>query len=704
MSARINVSKLVSTLHVHNASWQSELACWQGDESSLVPLTLPQTQWLAVHAVVELLDGPPGVTLVFTCAEGNYEYALPMSLKGHINEVVAVPDGATAVAVKPLLKPGRFIIHSISLQALSPVKRLWRMWRRLAMYFTTTTVTERQQAAISLTLLLHGVTTVYQRIGALKACARELDYGVWLSRFDTPTEKQIASLNTALKQWQRPDSIAVLVYPQQGSNFADVDCSIQSVKQLYQHAAPALFVLADEGETAQKLAQLSAQLGRFEHVLLLPAGARLSKAALGWLLAPAYSAYSLCYSDHDEVGDNGERCNPRFKPAWNPELSRTSHYIGGVLRIKPAWLLASGWLEAYQQQGSYGLLLALEPKCNDATVGHIPALLYHQRQSLPVLPDAVLLQRHLKSQGIAASVRLNPFSLLDIHYHPSPDLPLVSIIVPTRNMLHLLKPCIESLLHSTDYAAMEILIVDNQSDDTATLSYMRQVTADARVKVLRFDAPFNYSAINNYAVAQASGELVCLLNNDTKVINPDWLVQMVGQLQQPGVGAVGARLLFADNHVQHAGDAIGIGGCAAHMHFRLPSDAPGYMARAVVSQDLSAVTAACLLTPRSLYLQLGGLNERDLTVAFNDVDYCLKVREAGKRVVYTPLAQLYHYESVSRGKDDNPVKRRRAAAEAAYMRQRWPQLNRIDPYYNPNLNALSPDFRLSAAPAVEVPW
>lgn len=691
-----------SSFSVLDASWQAEARCWQGDERSLVELTLPAARWLAVQVSIELLEGRPGVALVFECADGMHQCELPMSLKGQINELVAVPSGAVSVFLKPLIEPGRFILHSVTLKAISPAKRLWRMWRRLALYFATTPAAKRKQAAIGLPLLRLGVTALYQRIGALKACARELDYAQWLSRFDRLSARKVSQLNSALKQWQRADSIAVVVYPQQHSSADDIQRSVQSVAQLYQHQPVQVFVLPVE--PAEQAMPDAAELSAFQHLLLLPAGAVLAKAALGWLLAPAYRHYALCYSDHDAMNSEGQRSAPQFKPEWNQELSRSSHYIGGMLRLTPDWLLGSGWLQAYQQLGSYGLLLALEHKCQRDTVGHIPALLYHQPLNKPYLPDAAVLQQHFAKHAIAARVTLNSHFRLDIHYQPAAELPLVSIIVPTRNMLHMLQPCVESLLHHTDYAALEILIVDNQSDDAATLEYMHQVSADARVKVLRFDAPFNYSAINNYAVAQASGELVCLLNNDTKVINRDWLVQMVGQLQQPDVGAVGARLLFADNRVQHAGDAIGIGGCAAHMHFRIAEQAPGYMARAVVSQDLSAVTAACLLTYRSLYQQLGGLNEQDLTVAFNDVDYCLKVREAGKRVIYTPLAQLYHYESVSRGKDDNPVKQRRAAAEAAYMRQRWPQLAQIDPFYNANLNALIPDFRLSAAPATEVPW
>lgn len=692
------------TINIDNANWQPEPGCWQGDEHSQVKLVLPAAAWLAVQADIALLDGPPGVALIFSTPAGAVPVALPMSLKGVINEVVAVPKHATSVALHPLMQSGRFTIQHIALTPLSGIKRLWRMWRRVALYFTTVPAQKRRQAAITPSLFCYGLSAVYQRIGALKACAVELEYASWLARFDKLSARKIFALKTALQHWHTPDAVAVVVYPTAGTTDDDIASSVNSIKGVYKQHEVSVFVLAKSADADNSVELLKQQCVKFQHIVLLPAGAQLAQAALGWLLAPAYQQYALCYTDHDYISTDGVRAEPQFKPQWNQELSRSAHYVGGMLRLCPAWLLDSGWLDNYMQLGSYGLLLALESRCKPDNTGHIPALLYHLPLGHKCLPDSKVLQQHFNRLAIAAHIEQNAFGLLNIHYQPAEPLPVVSIVVPTRNMLHMLKPCIDSLLHDTTYSNIEVLIVDNQSDDAATLAYMQQVSADPRVNILPFDAPFNYSAINNYAVQQASGELICLLNNDTKVISADWLQQMVGQLQQPGVGAVGARLLFADERVQHAGDAIGVGGCAAHMHFRIAAQSSGYMARAVVSQDLSAVTAACLLTSRALYLQLGGLNEKDLTVAFNDVDYCLKVGEAGHRVVYTPLAQLYHYESVSRGKDDNPQKRRRAAAEADYMRQRWPQLAELDRFYNPNLNALNPDFRLSAAPATEVPW
>src|SRR6185436_9610159 len=213
-------------------------------------------------------------------------------------------------------------------------------------------------------------------------------------------------------------------------------------------------------------------------------------------------------------------------------------------------------------------------------------------------------------------------------------------------------------------------------------------------RVLRYEREFNYSAINNFAAREARGEVLLLLNNDTEVITPDWLEEMLGHLHQEGVGAVGAKLLFPHGQVQHAGDAVGPGGCADHMHEGIGRDDPGYCYRAVVAQEVSAVTGACLMTWKTLYQKLGGLDEKKLPVAFNDVDYCLRVQEAGLRVIFTPHAQLYHHESASRGG-------RSPDREAGVMRRRWKSRMRHDPYYNPNLSYRTPDFSLSDMPRVK---
>ena len=283
-----------------------------------------------------------------------------------------------------------------------------------------------------------------------------------------------------------------------------------------------------------------------------------------------------------------------------------------------------------------------------------------------------------------------------------PDLaPRVSVIIPTRNGLKVLKPCLTSLLGITRYPDLEVLVVDNGSDDPATLQFLAELEGQGKIRVLRDPGPFNYSALNNQAVEQASGELICLLNNDIEVIDPGWLEELVVQALRPGVGAVGARLLYPNRTLQHGGVLLGVGGVANHAHLGWPGDHPGYFSRAQLTQEMAAVTGACLLVSRANYLVVGGLDADNLKVAFNDVDFCLKLREQGLQNVYVPAAKLIHHESVSRGQDLSPEKAARFAAEVAWMQQRWGEQLPHDPAYNPNLSLDNPHFRLAWPPRLE---
>jgi GT2 family glycosyltransferase len=277
----------------------------------------------------------------------------------------------------------------------------------------------------------------------------------------------------------------------------------------------------------------------------------------------------------------------------------------------------------------------------------------------------------------------------------------VSIIIPTRNGLDLLKKCIHSILQKTSYPNFEILVIDNNSDDAAVLAYFQELqTHHANIRVLADPRPFNYSQLNNGAVAHAQGDILALLNNDTEVIAPDWLTEMVSLAVQPRIGAVGAKLLYPDGTLQHAGVIMGIGGVASHVFSRLDQKDQGYYARAHLTQGLSAVTAACLVVRKSVFLEVGGLNATALKVVYNDVDFCLKVKSAGYHNVYAPDALLYHHESVSRGSEDTPEKKCRFEREQAYMFETWADAIANDPAYNPNLSLTRTNFELASPPRV----
>jgi GT2 family glycosyltransferase len=308
------------------------------------------------------------------------------------------------------------------------------------------------------------------------------------------------------------------------------------------------------------------------------------------------------------------------------------------------------------------------------------------------------VSEHLKRRGDeGATIEALPdISMLRVRYPvPNPG-PLVSLIVPTFNQYRLLSQCVEGLLKKTSYSNIEVIIVDNRSDDAQTLEYLRELpNRDARVKVIKDLGAFNFSRINNHAVKHATGSILGFINNDIEVIHPEWLSEMVSHIVRPDVGAVGARLLFPNGTIQHVGVITGIGGVAGHMFKCMPMNSFGYFCRAILPQDLSAVTAACMLVKKELFDTVGGFDEERLAVAFNDIDLCLKLRQLGKRVVFTPYAELLHHESVTRGYEDTPEKKERFDREFAAMQKKWGEALTSDPFYNPNLSYDDGNFQIA---------
>jgi GT2 family glycosyltransferase len=343
---------------------------------------------------------------------------------------------------------------------------------------------------------------------------------------------------------------------------------------------------------------------------------------------------------------------------------------------------------------------------------HIPHLLLHRATPTgPADPAADAdhrraVQDHLERCALPATVEAAAPSGWRLRWQTPDHEPSVTLVVPTRNGLKLLRRCIDSVFELTRYANFDLIVIDNGSDDRATLRYLDQLRRRQRVRVHRDDRPFNYAALNNAAVRMTNSSFVALVNNDIEVISPDWLTEMVGLAALPGVGAVGARLWYGNRTLQHAGVVLGIFGVAGHVHRRLPRDRTGYAGRAALLQNFSAVTAACMVVRRSHYLAVGGLDEKNLAVDYNDVDFCLRLREAGLRNVWTPQAELFHHESATRGAKRTPQQRERYAAETAWMRQRWGRLLTRDPAYNPNLTLAGLQFSLSASPRVSLtrPW
>ena len=417
-------------------------------------------------------------------------------------------------------------------------------------------------------------------------------------------------------------------------------------------------------------------------------------------MAEAVNAHGadMLYSDEDKVSEDLKKhFQPHFKPEFNLDLLRSNNYITHFLVVKKTLAEEVGLLrDEMNGAQDYDFIFRCSEKAEK--IVRIPEILYHWRTSETSTADnpmskqyayeagARAISGNLVRTGTSGTVESLPdFGFYRVRY-PVQGAPLVSVIIPNKDHADMLKKCVESVL-ANDYRNIEIIIVENNSTERGTFGYYRELSKDPRVRLIRWKHGFNYSAINNFGVRHAKGEYLLFLNNDVRGdISADWLTEMLGVCQRKDVGAVGARLYYPNNKVQHAGIVIGIGGVAGAMFVDLPKGRGGYMHKAAIMQDLSAVTAACMLVKREAFLEAGGFTE-ELAVAFNDVDLCLKIGKMGYRIVYDPFAELYHDESRTRGAEDTPEKVRRFQSEIEYMRVHWLDIIKNgDPNYNPNLS------------------
>ncbi|MEE4892196.1 glycosyltransferase family 2 protein [Pseudomonas alliivorans] len=452
-----------------------------------------------------------------------------------------------------------------------------------------------------------------------------------------------------------------------------------------------------------------------EFIVLMDNDDALPEHALFWVAKTInkYPEAAIIYSDEDKIDEEGVRSSPYFKTDWNPYLFRSHNMIShlGVYRKE---LVDKVGRFRIGMEGSqdYDLALRCSEQVDAAQIIHIPRVLYHWRMhagstamSSDEKPYAQTagqraIDEHLKRSGIAGHAELLDFGMYRVHYDLPEQKPLVSLIIPTRNAYALVKQCIESIREKTLYPHYEIILVDNGSDDLQSLQYFESLARLEGVTVIRDDGEFNYSAINNKAVAHAKGELVGLINNDIEVISPEWLGEMVSLALQPNAGAVGARLWYPDDRLQHGGVIMGPLTLAGHAHKMLPRGHHGYFGRAALIQGMSAVTAACLIVKKSIFEEVGGLNEKELKIAFNDVDLCLKIMAAGYQNIWTPNADLYHHESATRGIEDTPEKIQRFMSEVEYVQCKWRGVINDDPFYNPNLTFSAEDFSIAFPPRV----
>ncbi|MEE1918373.1 glycosyltransferase [Pseudomonas asiatica] len=441
-----------------------------------------------------------------------------------------------------------------------------------------------------------------------------------------------------------------------------------------------------------------------DRILPLVAGDRLAPLALSHLSALLDDGCAWAFADCDRDGPEGERSLPWLKPVWDIDLFIgadifTAGAVFGAAIVKQALALLEGRAQhPTVNWHDFTAAIALATQLTEASVAHLPRVLYHRSNNSPASPEqAEVSPQRLQAvewlcEALAPGSTVSQVpdypALLRAHWPLPEKLPRVSLIVPTRDQYRLLRACIEGLLNDTDYADLEIIVVDNQSTDPETLAYFEDLKGRG-VTVLEHPFPFNYSTINNRAVGNATGEVIGLVNNDIEIIEGGWLKDMIAQLYRPGVGAVGAKLLWPMKMVQHAGVTVGVNGLAAHVGTTWNDRDAGYLGFNQVTRRTSAVTAACLVTKKETYNSLKGLDSAAFPVAFNDVDFCMKILASEKHIIWTPFAKLIHAESASRGKDVTNEKRARAIREQELFMLRWTLDGWQDLYYHP---ALASDY------------
>ncbi len=660
-----------------------------------------------------------------------------------INESIANQHSRAVADYHAVISSRTWRLGSPLRHAVSAVRKIMALGVR-----AVSAVRRRGLIASASTLLRilrgEGIGGLSQRLGLSGQVfgIDDAEYTRWIGLYDRPSDERRLKIRSEIARLGHQPLISVIM-PTYNPDLRHLDEAINSVRaQVYENWE---LCIADDLSTipgVRELLRRHADEDTRIRVVLRPENGHICAASNSALdlatgsfvalldhddLLPDHALFyvaeainanpqgKIFYSDEDKVTDEGRRCQPYFKSDWNYDLF-LSHNMISHLGVYNRELLGEigGFREGLHGSQDWDLALRAFERISPRQVIHIPRILYHWRihpqstsangqtaKPYAYVAAETALNDHFARTKIAAKARLVPhLGSFRAAYDLPSTLPKVSIIIPTRNGGKHLARCVESILELTTYTQFEILIVDNGSDEAASLAYLHEISLHPYVRLIRDPAPFNYSRINNQAVAQARGELVALVNDDVEVISPDWLSEMVSIAMQEGVGAVGAKLYYGNDTVQHAGIVVGVNGIADHVHLHIPRHFPGYFSKAMLIQSFSAVTAACLVVRKSTYQQVGGLDEVNLTVAFNDVDFCLRLMEAGYRNVWTPQAELYHHESLTRGAENTPEKQVRFQAEIKYMQERWATALSHDFAYNPNLDKAHANYTLAWPPTV----
>ncbi|WP_245643806.1 glycosyltransferase family 2 protein [Paraburkholderia oxyphila] len=424
------------------------------------------------------------------------------------------------------------------------------------------------------------------------------------------------------------------------------------------------------------------------------------------------------FSDEDKIDEEGNRYEPWFKSDWNYDLMLSQNAVVHLAVYRTSILRdIGGFRSAFNGSQDYDVTLRFSERTTPERIRHIPFILYHWRaisgsvalatteKLYPYEAAERAIREHLARTGRNAVVeRQQHLGYYRVSWPVVQPEPQVAIIIPTKDKVDLLRVAVSSILEKTRYKNYEIVIVNNNSVEPDTMAYFERVAREPNVRVIDYDKPYSFAALNNWAVTQTDAPLLAFVNNDIEVIEPDWLGEMVGHALRPEVGSVGAKLLYPNGTIQHAGVVVGIGGLAGHPHVGERGDTFGYFGRAACTQRYSAVTAACMVMRREVFLEVSGFDEVNFAVAFNDVDLGLRLGKARYANVWTPKAILYHHESASLGLPTNENRRRQFIEECDNFRRIWADVIRNDPFYNPNLTVSGGDFRPNFPPRARIPW
>ncbi len=683
--------------------------------------------WVRIHAKIDT-DVPVRARLYYADQQGfnaDKYFELKQDINGDINTLLRLPDNTIELRFDPLDEEGVFHLSQIIFYELGKIQLLqYLLFPQIKKALSNPKNIPGQIKKSYLIFKQNGFSGLKQEL--LKG-QDEYDYAHWIMRNDTLKDNDIEAITKHIKRLEKTPCIAVIM-PVYNTEIKWLQIAIESVQQqlypywelcivddasskpqiktfLQQWAAKderIKVTFRDKNGHISVASNNALQSASGEFIALLDHDDKLAIHALYHIAVSInqHPEVGLIYSDEDKINAIEDRYDPYFKPDWNPLLLLGQNYINHLSVYRKSWIdKVGGFRIGYEGSQDHDLALRVTEQLSAKQIIHIPKILYHWRALAGSTALNIEEKNYTSSAAYKAlkdhfqrigkqqvNIKALPYGRWRIQYPVPKKAPKVSLIMPTRNGYEVLYRCVESLYKKTCYPDFELIIVDNQSDDPKVLDYLKQLQEKQRAKVIHYDAKFNYSAINNYALSFSEGEIIGLLNNDLEIISEDWLYEMVSYAIQKEVGVVGAKLYYPDGRIQHAGVILGAGGIAGHAYARKPKEYPGQMDRAFLAQNMVAVTAACLLVRKSVYLEVGGLNEKELAVAFNDIDFCIRVHQQGYWNVWTPFAQLYHHESATRGYEDTPEKQARFQKECQYMETRWKKQLQHDPTFNPNLS------------------